>query len=84
MTPAAGLVRGVPGFGYDGPHDATRRAEPGHRGRLPRRLDTGQWVLTIYEGNNAAAELPALGCELSLAEVYDKLDLLAPTTSEDE
>jgi Uma2 family endonuclease len=49
-----------------------------------RRLDTGQWVLTVYEGNDAAAELPALGCELSLAEVYDKLDLLAPTTSEDE
>lgn len=49
-----------------------------------RRLDTGQWVLTIYEGDNAAAALPALGCELSLAEVYDKLDLLAPTTSEDE
>ena len=44
-----------------------------------RRLDTGQWVLTVYEGDSAAAELPALGCELSLAEVYDKLDLLAPT-----
>ena len=43
-----------------------------------RRLDTGQWVLTVYEGDEAAAELPALGCALSLAEVYDKLDLLAP------
>lgn len=43
-----------------------------------RRLDSGQWVLTVYEGDAAAAELPALGCALSLAEVYDKLDLLAP------
>ena len=44
-----------------------------------RRLDTGQWVLTVHEGDDAAAELPALGCALPLAEVYDKLDLLAPT-----
>lgn len=44
-----------------------------------RRLDTGQWVLTVYEGDSASAELPALGCALPLAEVYDKLDLLAPT-----
>ena len=43
-----------------------------------RRLDTGQWVLTVFEGDAAAADLPALGCALSLAEVYDKLDLLAP------
>jgi Uma2 family endonuclease len=46
-----------------------------------RRLETGQWVLTVYEGDGAAAELPALGCSLSLAEVYDKLDLLAPAPS---
>jgi Uma2 family endonuclease len=43
-----------------------------------RRLETGQWVLTVFEGDAAAADLPALGCALSLAEVYDKLDLLAP------
>lgn len=46
-----------------------------------RRLDTGQWVLTVYEGDDVAAELPALGCALPLVEVYDKLDLLAPTPS---
>jgi Uma2 family endonuclease len=50
-----------------------------HRIEHYRRLDTGQWVLTVYEGDAAAADLPALGCALSLAEVYDKLDLLAPT-----
>ena len=44
-----------------------------------RRLDTGQWVLTVHESDDAAAELPALGCALPLSEVYDKLDLLAPT-----
>jgi Uma2 family endonuclease len=43
-----------------------------------RRLDSGQWVLTAYQGASASVALPALGCELPLAEVYDKLDLLAP------
>jgi len=43
-----------------------------------RRIEGGQWVLTVYEGEAASAELPALGCALPLAEVYDKLDLLAP------
>ncbi len=41
-----------------------------------RRLDTGQWILTTYKGEAAVASLPALGCDLPLAEVYDKLDLL--------
>ncbi len=41
-----------------------------------RRIETGQWVLTVHEGEGAAAELPVVGCALSLAEVYDKLDLL--------
>jgi Uma2 family endonuclease len=43
-----------------------------------RRLDSGQWVLTAYQGASALVALPALGCELPLAEGYDKLDLLAP------
>jgi Uma2 family endonuclease len=43
-----------------------------------RRLDTGQWVLTAYEGDAASVALPALGCELPLAEVYANLDLLVP------
>ena len=49
-----------------------------HRIEHYRRLETGQWVLTVYERDDAAADLPALGCALSLAEVYDKLDLLGP------
>lgn len=43
-----------------------------------RRLDTGQWILTAYQGKEAVVALPALECELPLAEVYDKLDLLPP------
>lgn len=42
------------------------------------RLDTGQWILTAYEGEAAIVKLPSLGCELPLSEVYDKLQLLAP------
>ena len=42
------------------------------------RLDTGQWILTAYEGEAAIVKLPSLGCELPLSEVYDKLGLLAP------
>jgi Uma2 family endonuclease len=43
-----------------------------------RRADGGQWVLTFYQGDAASVALPVLGCELPLAEVYAKLDLLAP------
>jgi Uma2 family endonuclease len=46
-----------------------------------RRLDGGQWVLTAYDDAAASVELPALGCALPVAEVYDKLDLLGPAPS---
>lgn len=39
------------------------------------RLETGQWVLTIYEGD-ARVALPTLGLEVPLASLYDQLDLL--------
>jgi Uma2 family endonuclease len=55
-----------------------RVSQDEHRIEHYRRLESGQWVLTVYEGDAAAAEFPALGCTLSLAAVYDKLDLLAP------
>lgn len=42
------------------------------------RLETGQWILTAYQGETAIVKLPSLDCELPLAEVYDKLHLLAP------
>lgn len=43
-----------------------------------RRLDTGQWILTEYKGD-ASLELPALGLSIPLAEIYEGLELLAPT-----
>jgi Uma2 family endonuclease len=53
-----------------------------HRIEHYRRLDTGQWVLTAYEGDAAGVAFPTLGCELPVAEVYAKLDLLAPARVE--
>lgn len=39
------------------------------------RGDEGQWLLTDHSGLGAAVELPAIGCRLELAQVYDKVDL---------
>lgn len=36
-----------------------------------RRLETGQWLLTEYEGDGVAVALPALGCELPMGEIYE-------------
>lgn len=41
-----------------------------------RRLEDGHWLLTEALGREASIELPALGGVLSLAEVYDKTELL--------
>ena len=40
-----------------------------------RRMETGQWVLTISEGDSVLS-LPALECEVQLEEIYADLDLL--------
>lgn len=40
-----------------------------------RRMDTGQWVLTISEGDGVLS-LPVLACEVRLEEIYADLDLL--------
>lgn len=41
-----------------------------------RRLETGQWLLTVSEGGDAMLSLPALGCEIGLAEIYEDIELL--------
>lgn len=46
------------------------------------RLETGQWVLTAYKGDAAVVKLPSLGCELPLSEVYDKVALLPPDSTD--
>jgi Uma2 family endonuclease len=35
-----------------------------------RRLETGQWLLTVLEGDGAVLELPALQCSIPLREIY--------------
>lgn len=35
-----------------------------------RRIENGQWILTVYEGDDAIITFPALGCEVPLSELY--------------
>lgn len=43
-----------------------------------RRLETGQWLLTDYQGDEAKVPLPTLGIELSFAEIYDNVERFEP------
>ncbi len=45
------------------------------------RLETGQWLLTVSEGDDAVLALAALGCEIPLSEIYENVELLADTTA---
>ncbi len=40
------------------------------------RQSDNQWLLTIYTELHQAIQLPSLNCQLTLAEIYAKLDLL--------
>ena len=44
-----------------------------------QRLDSGQWLLTVSEGDGVLL-LPGLDCRVPLSEVYADLDLLEETT----
>ena len=35
----------------------------------------GRWLLFEAAGADAVLEIPSIGCRLSLAEVYDKVDV---------
>lgn len=48
-----------------------------------RRLETGQWLLTVLQSDEAVLELPALGCAIPLAEIYDQTDSLDPDDPDD-
>lgn len=50
-------------------------AQDDHRVDHYRRLETGQWIFTPYEGESVVV-LPALSCEIPLAEIYENVDLL--------
>ncbi|MCC6552512.1 MAG: Uma2 family endonuclease [Polyangiaceae bacterium] len=41
-----------------------------------RRIETGQWLLTVSEGDDSVLVLPALGCEIPLSEIYENADIL--------
>jgi Uma2 family endonuclease len=41
-----------------------------------RRLESGQWLLTLLEGDEAVLELPSLGRTIPLGEIYAQTDLL--------
>ena len=40
-----------------------------------RRVETGQWLLTVASGEGARVELPALGCALLVGDVYEGVEL---------
>jgi Uma2 family endonuclease len=44
-----------------------------------KRFETGQWLLTVYRGESARVELPALGCELRVGELYEGVDPGGPS-----
>lgn len=42
------------------------------------RDEDGRWLLSDYIGKDAEIDLPVIGCKLSLAAVYDKVELSGP------
>jgi Uma2 family endonuclease len=49
-----------------------------------RRLESGQWLLTVHQGDEAVLELPAIGCAIPLGEIYDQTDALDPDDTPDD
>lgn len=41
-----------------------------------RRLPSGQWILTVAEGEGAVLELPGLSCTIPLEEIYAQAEQL--------
>jgi Uma2 family endonuclease len=44
------------------------------------RQSPDKWLLSVYQGLEAVAFLPSIGCELPLSEVYDKVEWPSPET----
>ena len=40
---------------------------------LYQRQDTGDWLLSVVKGPEASVSLSAIGCELALADVYERV-----------
>jgi Uma2 family endonuclease len=39
-----------------------------------RRIEPGEWLLKVLEGDEAVLELPALGCAIPLREIYARTE----------
>jgi Uma2 family endonuclease len=44
--------------------------------------DDGRWLLSFYDNLDTRVHLPSIDCELSLAEVYDRVELDAASRSD--
>jgi Uma2 family endonuclease len=42
------------------------------------RLDDNSWVLTDFIGDDSQIELVSIGCVLSMADIYEKVENLSP------
>jgi Uma2 family endonuclease len=51
-------------------------AQNGQRVECFRRIEAGEWLLTLREGDGAVLPLRGLGCEIPLAEIYEDTALL--------
>lgn len=47
-----------------------------------RRLETGQWLLSVSEGDDGVLVLSGLGCEIPVAEIYAGTELLDEAADE--
>jgi Uma2 family endonuclease len=48
------------------------------------RQDSGQWLYTAHTDLSASVHLPSIGCELPLAEIYDRVVLPEPEEIESD
>ena len=48
-----------------------------------RRAEDDTWVLTDYVGLDAVLDLPSIGCKLSLADAYERVDFTVPNPEAD-
>jgi Uma2 family endonuclease len=49
-----------------------------------RRLESGQWLLTVLEGDEAVLDLPAIECSIPLREIYAEADDLPGDDAEEQ
>jgi len=48
------------------------------------RQEGGQWLYTVHADLSASVHLPSIGCDLPLAEIYDRVVLPEPEEMESD